>query len=98
MKEAPHGAREGGREPHDQHRRVTRPRAGRHPRTLARQRGRLQPHPHPTVYATDEELRFIARCRDLPAHIEHEATNDAANMSLIATMRNALPGLLRELE
>lgn len=52
----------------------------------------------PTVYATDEELRFIARCRDLPAHVEHEATDDEANMRLIATMRNAMPDLLRELQ
>jgi hypothetical protein len=36
------------------------------------------------VYATDDELRYVAICQDLPAHDDHQPTNDKANAQLIA--------------
>lgn len=50
----------------------------------------------PTVYATDDELRYIAKCRDLPAHIDHPPTDDAANARFIAAARDAVPQLIAE--
>lgn len=41
-----------------------------------------------TVVATDDELRYIARCHDLPAHVEHAPTDDTANAALIVHLRN----------
>lgn len=50
----------------------------------------------PTVYATDEELRYIANCRDLPTHEDHAPTDDRANARFIAAARTAVPALIAE--
>ncbi len=54
-------------------------------------------HGVPTIYATDEELRYIAKCRDLPAHENHAPTDDRANARFIATARTAIPQLITEI-
>lgn len=53
-------------------------------------------HGVPTVYATDEELRYIAKCHDLPAHETHAPTDDRANARFIAAARTAVPQLIAE--
>ena len=50
----------------------------------------------PTVYATDEDLRYIARFQDGPCF--HSATPDLANARLVSEAITALPTLLDALE
>ena len=49
--------------------------------------------PTPTVYAADDELRFVARCADFSITAENP-TDNVANMRFISESRTALPALI----
>lgn len=52
-------------------------------------------HSHPTVYATDDELRYIATCAD---YATIEKTNNLANARLIAAAPEMLEILIEDIK